>query len=311
MSMIFYSGHGRRCHAMRFGIGSWTAVALVFGALIPGAAYYAGTRSSAASVAPAALSSAGRVDNKATDDKVTLDLTEREIERRVQQRLEQHLTGVAPRLARLQAESVRLDAIANRLLKVSGEDPEEFRRGSGGPETSDARNYTALEFDTALSELSDSFLSEQALYEKIDSLLAKHRLEAEIMPSGWPIDGGWVSSPYGKRSDPINGKHAFHHGVDIAAKRYTPIHTVAAGIVSFSGRRTGYGRVVEITHGNGYTTLYGHNQANKVKVGDRVKKGQTIALVGSSGRATGPHVHFEVRSNGTRINPSQFLRASR
>jgi len=146
---------------------------------------------------------------------------------------------------------------------------------------------------------------------KVDSLLAKHRLEAEIMPSGWPIDGGWVSSHYGKRSDPLNGKRSVHHGVDIAAKRYTPIHTVAAGIVSYSGRRTGYGRVVEITHGNGYTTIYAHNQNNKVKVGERVKKGQTIALVGSSGRATGPHLHFEVKSNGTRINPSQFLRASR
>ena len=310
MSMILYSGHGRRCHAMRFGIGSWTAVALIVGALIPGAAYYAGSRSADHGTAPVGLlSSAANV--LAGDDSQTLSLTEQEIEQRVQQRLDQHLTGMAPRLARLQAESVRLDAIANRLLKVSGEDPEEFRRGSGGPETTDARNYTAVEFDTALTELSDTFLSETALFERVDKLLARHRLEAEIMPSGWPIDGGWVSSRYGKRSDPINGKRSVHHGVDIAAKRYTPIHTVAAGIVSYSGRRTGYGRVVEITHGNGYTTVYAHNQANKVKVGERVNKGQTIALVGSSGRATGPHLHFEVRSNGTRINPSQFLRASR
>lgn len=306
MSTIFYSGHGRRCHAVRFGIGSWAAVALVFGALIPGAAYYAGTLNSSDSAVPAAsFSAAPAGDSKA------LDLTEQEIEQRVQQRLEQHLAGMAPRLARLQAESVRLDAVANRLLKVSGQDPEEFRRGSGGPETSDARDYTALEFDAALSELSDRFVSETGLFERLDALLAKHRLEDEIMPSGWPIDGGWVSSPYGWRSDPINGKRSVHHGVDIAAKRYTPIKTVAAGIVSFSGRRTGYGRVVEITHGNGYTTVYAHNQANKVKVGERVSKGQTIALVGSSGRATGPHLHFEVRSNGTRINPSQFLRASR
>ena len=313
MSMILYSGHGRRCHAMRFGIGSWTAVALVFGALLPGAAYYAGTRSTDHGSAPAGLLSAaaGVASVVSSDDSATLSLTEQEIEQRVQQRLDQHITGMAPRLARLQAESVRLDAIANRLLKVSGEDPEEFRRGSGGPETADARNYTALEFDSALTELSDTFLSETALFERVDKLLARHRLEAEITPSGWPIDGGWVSSHYGKRSDPLSGKRSVHHGVDIAAKRYTPIKTVAAGIVSYSGRRTGYGRVVEITHGSGYTTIYAHNQTNKVKVGERVKKGQTIALVGSSGRATGPHLHFEVKSNGTRINPSQFLRASR
>ena len=315
MSMILFSGHGRRCHAMRFGMGSWTAVALVFGALIPGAAYYAGTRSPTLPDHPgnSLVNAATAAPFNDTPDAAnsTLSLTEQEIERRVQQRLSEHLTGMAPRLARLQADSVRLDAIATRLLKVSGEDPEEFKRGSGGPETADARDYTAVEFDTALTELSDTLRSETTLFSRVEKLLAKHRLEAEIMPSGWPIDGGWISSPYGKRTDPINGKLSVHHGVDIAAKRYTPIKTVAAGIVSFSGRRTGYGRVVEITHGNGYTTLYGHNQVNKVKLGERVKKGQVIALVGSSGRATGPHVHFEVRSNGDRINPSQFLRASR
>ena len=304
MSMILFSGHGARCNTLRIGFGTWATLALVLGVALPGAAYYAGTRTAAPLADVTTAAAVADAGSRPT-------LSEQEIEQRVQQRLEQHLTGMAPRLARLQAEAARLDAIANRLMKVSGEDPEEFRQGSGGPEASDAHPYTALEFNAALTSLSDSFLNEQTLFERVDKVLAEHRLEAEIMPSGWPIDGGWVSSRFGGRSDPLTGKKSTHHGVDIAAKRYTPIKTVAAGIVSYSGRRTGYGRVVEITHGNGYTTVYAHNQTNKVKVGERVKKGQTIALVGSSGRATGPHLHFEVRSNGSRIDPSEFLRASR
>ena len=315
MSMILFSGHGARCDTLRIGFGTWATAALVFGAMLPGAAYYAGTRANTPNnqvsdglVGPTPVAT---VEAGVADAATLAKQVDQEIDRRVQQRLDQHLSGMAPRLARLQAESARLDAIANRLLKVSGEDPEEFRQGSGGPETSDARNYTAVEFNAALTRLGDTFLEEQALFERIEKLLSEHRLQAEIMPSGWPIDGGWVSSRYGVRSDPMTGKKSSHDGVDIAAKRYTPIKTVAAGIVSFSGRRNGYGRVVEITHGNGYTTVYAHNQTNKVKVGDKVKKYQTIALVGSSGRATGPHLHFEVLSNGDHINPSEFLRASR
>jgi len=307
MSMILFSGHGSRCNTLRIGLGSWVTAALVFGVMLPGAAYWAGSHFNSAADAEATAA-----DNAAVQPDTSAPIiSEQEIERRVQQRINRHITDMAPRLARLQAESVRLDAIANRLIKDNGEDPDDFRQGSGGPETADSRDYTSQEFDSALTRLSDTFHDQQALFERIDSALADHRLQAEIMPSGWPIDGGWVSSPYGVRTDPITGKKSSHHGVDIAAKRYTPIKTVAAGIVSFAGRKTGYGRVVEVTHGNGYTTLYAHTQAFKVKVGDRVKKGQTIALVGSSGRATGPHLHFEVRSNGNTINPSRFLRASR
>lgn len=311
--MILFSGHGARCRGVRVGFGTWAMVALVCGGLIPGAAFYAGmhTDTDSSRIPVAVVPAVTTPIPSAVAAHGVGVLPEQVIEARVEQRLEQQLSAIAPRLAHLQAQAARLDAIANRLVKVNGADPEEFGLGSGGPESSDARTYTAVEFKSALAALSNSFQSQQALFEGLDQLLAKRRLEAEITPSGWPVDGGWVSSRFGKRSDPVNGKRAFHHGIDIAAKRYTPINTVAAGIVSFAGTRSGYGRVVEITHGNGYTSVYAHNQRNKVKVGERVKKGQTIALVGSSGRATGPHLHFEVRQHGKSINPGTFLRASR
>jgi len=304
MSMILFSGRGARCSGYRVGFGTWATVALIFGGLVPGTAFIAGMRLGAAThpePTVARVAKAPAAQRPALPESI--------IEQRVQQQLEQQLGAIAPRLARLQAESARLDAIANRLIQDHGSDSGEFKLGSGGPESSDARSYTAVEFESALSKLSNDFLAQQDTFEALERLLTKQRLDAEITPSGWPVDGGWVSSPYGRRSDPINGKRTYHHGIDIAAKRYTPIHSVAAGIVSFSGRRTGYGHVVEVTHGKGYKTVYAHNQQNKVKVGDRVSKGQTIASVGSSGRATGPHIHFEVRRYGKTINPGRFMQA--
>jgi murein DD-endopeptidase MepM/ murein hydrolase activator NlpD len=304
MSMILFSGRGARCSGYRVGFGTWATVALVFGGLIPATAFIAGMRLGAATQsAPAAapIATAPAAQRPALPEAI--------IEQRVQQRLEQQLGAIAPRLARLQAESTRLDAIANRLIQDHGSDSSDFKLGSGGPESSDARSYTAVEFESALNKLTNDFRSHQETFASLDQLLTKQRLDAEITPSGWPVTGGWVSSPYGRRSDPVNGKRAYHHGIDIAAKRYTPIHSVAAGIVTFSGRRTGYGRVVEVTHGKGYKTVYAHNQQNKVKVGDRVSKGQTIASIGSSGRATGPHIHFEVRRYGKPINPGRFMQA--
>ena len=310
MNIILFSKHGARCRGLRVGTMSWIGATLVFGGLVPGAAFYAGLHSQGPSpdATPMAVAAPAPSVTPTPPHSFTRDPI---IEQQVEQRLGEQVNAMAPRLARLQAQAARLDAIANRLLKVSGADPAEFQGGSGGPELSDARRYTRIEFGQALEQLSDTFQSQQALLDGLDQWLIKRRLEADITPSGWPIDGGWVSSHYGPRSDPISSKHSYHHGVDIAAKRLTPIHAVAAGIVSLSGTRTGYGRVVEVTHGNGYVTVYAHTQRNKVTLGQRVKKGETIALVGSSGRSTGPHLHFEVRHHGDTIDPEQYLRASR
>jgi len=122
-----------------------------------------------------------------------------------------------------------------------------------------------------------------------------------------PIKGGKISSGYGLREDPISGKYKFHYGIDIAAPEGTPVHPARAGVVIYSGKRPGYGNVVEIRHDNGYITRYAHNQRNLVKEGDRVTTDDVIALVGQTGRATGPHIHFEIRIEGLAVNPAEII----
>ena len=136
-------------------------------------------------------------------------------------------------------------------------------------------------------------------------------LQQKVLPTGRPIKKGWMSSFYGMRNDPFTGKRDFHKGVDFAGKLGSDVTSVAAGVVTWSGDRYGFGMMVEIDHGNGYSTRYGHNLENLVKVGDKVRKGQTIAKMGTSGRSTGPHVHFEVLYNGRAVNPKKYIHASR
>ncbi|NIM29020.1 MAG: peptidoglycan DD-metalloendopeptidase family protein, partial [Gammaproteobacteria bacterium] len=142
----------------------------------------------------------------------------------------------------------------------------------------------------------------------VEGTLMNRKLHAEVFPTGRPVKKGWISSVFGWRNDPINGKRAFHEGIDFAGRAESEVVAVAAGVVVWSGRRWGFGNTVEINHGNGYTTLYAHNEKNLVKVGETVKKGQVLALLGSTGRSNGPHVHFEVRRNGKAVNPIKFVR---
>ena len=142
------------------------------------------------------------------------------------------------------------------------------------------------------------------------------RIFSGVMPipmrasQGRPVNSGWISSYFGKRTDPFTGKPANHRGVDFAGKMGAEIIAVADGVVTWSSSRYGYGELVEINHGNGYSTRYAHNSENLVAVGDEVRKGQTVALMGETGRATGPNLHFEVLKNGHRVNPVNFIRES-
>ena len=128
-------------------------------------------------------------------------------------------------------------------------------------------------------------------------------------PSRWPE--AVMSSPFGTRRDPFTGLPANHSGIDIAAPEGVPVEASAAGVVTAAGPRGGYGLAVEIDHGSGITTLYGHASAILVEPGTRVERGTPVALVGDTGRSTGPHVHFEVRSNGSPVDPRQALSAYR
>lgn len=122
-----------------------------------------------------------------------------------------------------------------------------------------------------------------------------------------PVAGGWVSSRFGQRVDPFTGRLAIHRGLDFAGLDNSAILAVAPGVVTWSGRQRGYGNLIEIDHGRGWVTRYGHNASNLVAVGDYVKPGQTIALMGSTGRATGTHLHFEVLYRGRHQNPARFV----
>ena len=145
----------------------------------------------------------------------------------------------------------------------------------------------------------------------LETMMMNRNLQAEVMPAGRPVTRGWLSSYFGMRTDPFTGRLAFHSGIDFAGRLNSDIIAVAAGVVTFAGPRNGYGNLVEINHGNGYSTRYGHSRKLLVKVGDTVKKGQVIAMMGSTGRSTGPHVHFEVLKNGHTIDPKRFIQASR
>ncbi|MFC3092708.1 M23 family peptidase [Alteromonas sediminis] len=142
----------------------------------------------------------------------------------------------------------------------------------------------------------------------LEKLVAGHHIDTQVALSGRPIQKGWLSSYYGMRNDPFTGKPAMHKGLDFAAKAGSAVVATGAGLVTWSGERFGYGNLVEINHGNGIVTRYGHNSDITVKVGDVVTKGQTIATVGSTGRSTGAHVHYEVIKNGQQVDPLAYLR---
>ena len=142
----------------------------------------------------------------------------------------------------------------------------------------------------------------------LESLMLDRQLNGQSQPAGRPVLKGWLSSRYGRRTDPFSGHRAWHNGIDFAGQEGDQIVAVASGVVTRAGRHSGYGELVEVDHGEGYLTRYAHNRENLVKAGDTVKQGDVIALMGSSGRSTGPHVHFEVYKNGRSVDPASYIR---
>ena len=221
------------------------------------------------------------------------------------------------RVAEMQARLVRLDALGERITAVAKLDRGEFDFSQipaiGGPETDDQGGFFENpDFIDAIDSLSKRIENRTQQLNILETLLANRKIEGEVFLAGRPIKKGWMSSHYGHRTDPFNGRLAMHEGVDFAGKLGSEIITVGSGVVTWSGDRYGYGQMVEINHGSGYMTRYAHNMENKVEMGDIVKQGQVIALMGSSGRSTGPHVHFEVYKHGRAVDPSTYIhRASR
>jgi murein DD-endopeptidase MepM/ murein hydrolase activator NlpD len=222
------------------------------------------------------------------------------------------LNALALRLGQMQAQMLRLNALGERLVIQGGLDKGEFDFDAdaavGGPgSTAAAESVTYPDFLAALDELGAGLNDREQKLSVLESLLMSRSLDERVMPSGRPVEDGWLSSKYGKRNDPFTGKQEFHKGLDFAGKKGSEVVVVGDGVVTWSGKRSGYGNMIEVSHGNGYVTRYGHNQKNLVNVGDTVRKGQQIALMGSTGRSTGPHVHFEVMHDGKTVNPVKYI----
>lgn len=236
----------------------------------------------------------------------------------VKKRAAANVDALTSRMGLVQAHVTRLDALGQKLVKMAKLAPEEFNfnvaPAIGGPENP-ATQFPSLklpELDTAVAELSEVIVSREQRLLAMENLLLDRKLQKEVYPTGRPVrKGGWISSYYGMRNHPLTGKREKHKGVDFASRRGAGIYAVASGVVTYSGKRWGYGTMVEVSHGNGYKTRYAHNQLNIAKVGETVRKGQLIANVGSTGRSTGPHVHFEVLKNGRQTDPLKFIQASR
>lgn len=222
------------------------------------------------------------------------------------------LDALGVHLAALQARMTRLDALGERLSELAELTDNAFDFsvpvGQGGPEElSDSEPFSQREVLDSLDALTAQIDDRERQLELLEGLLAERRLADAAQVAGLPVRSGYQSSPFGRRSDPFHGRARQHNGVDFAARPGTEIVAVAAGVVTWSGRKAGYGWTVEIGHADGYSTLYAHNQRNLVRVGELVQRGQTIALVGSSGRSTGPHLHFEVKKQGRHVDPASYI----
>lgn len=234
----------------------------------------------------------------------------------VQRESQRDTNALAVKLGQLEAQSLRLGALGERLARAGKLDGGEFdfdtNPAVGGPELA-MQQATPLPqgLGSSLDALRLRFDAQQTQLNLLERLLLDRKVDAAAKPSGMPVANGFIGSYFGPRTDPFTGGYEFHTGLDIDAPAGTPIHSVARGIVSFAGVRTGYGNVVEIDHGNGYRTRYAHAEKLLVHVGEPVRAGQAVALVGSTGRSTGPHVHFEVWYQGKVINPLAFVENKR
>jgi murein DD-endopeptidase MepM/ murein hydrolase activator NlpD len=217
----------------------------------------------------------------------------------------------------MQAQLVRLDALGERLVDLAGLEQGEFNfediPAVGGPAAGygESSSVGARDLLSELDRLTQMLQDRELQLDLLEDLIMSRNLQEVTQPSGRPVTNGWISSRYGNRTDPFSGKKAFHKGIDFAGKAGAQVVAVAAGVVSAAESHSGYGKLVEINHGGGLVTRYGHCKEILVEVGDTVSQGQVIASMGSTGRSTGPHVHFEVIRNGNSVNPAKYVTAAR
>lgn len=229
---------------------------------------------------------------------------------RVQQ---EELAAMSARMADIQARMMRIDALGAHLAESAKVKGDEFdfshKPPMGGPEEAIALPASSDDLDRSLSSLGSELQLREAQLLALDKVLQSRRQQVNL--NNMPVHDAYISSSFGYRADPMTGQTAFHGGIDFAGSEGSDVFSVADGVVSFAGQRTGYGNVVEINHGDGLVTRYAHARAVAVKVGDMVSKDQLVAYMGSTGRSTGTHLHYEVLRNGKQIDPASFIRVAK
>lgn len=231
--------------------------------------------------------------------------------------LRENLNAMAVKLGEMQAQMLRLDALGERLAALAGFKPSDFRfsetpgRGGALPSSLASKGLSMPELTHQLENVARQMENRGDYLGVLESQLFDARMRKKLMPTITPVEASWSASSFGWRIDPITGMQAMHEGVDFIADTGTPIFAAAGGLVIAAEPHHQYGQMVEIDHGNDFTTRYAHASKLYVKAGDVVQRGRKLAEVGSTGRATGPHLHFEVRYKGVAQNPARFLNAAR
>jgi murein DD-endopeptidase MepM/ murein hydrolase activator NlpD len=236
---------------------------------------------------------------------------------RMQEKVQGHLSAMAVRLGELQAQMMRLDGLGERLAKAAGLKPQELQSmqpgtvpGRGGPAPASSRPLSVDELTSLVDRLARDVEVRTDQLTVLEAMIVQGSANRSFLPSLRPVAEGWYSSNFGMRIDPFSGESAFHEGIDFPAEVGTPILAAASGKVVYAGFHPQYGKMLEIDHGSGLVSRYAHASQVNVGEGDLVVRGQRIGAVGSTGRSTGPHLHFEVRLFGVPQNPVRFLASS-
>jgi murein DD-endopeptidase MepM/ murein hydrolase activator NlpD len=249
-------------------------------------------------------------------EEISLSATQGDAAKR-EKYLRENLAAMARKLGEMQAQLMRLDALGERVQGLAGVKPEEFnfkeKPGQGGAAPSISgrreRELTMSEFQLALDALSSDIEHRMDYMNVVETALMTDKMKSKLLPTIQPVNVAYNASSYGWRLDPFSGRSAFHEGIDFAAGVGTPIFAAAGGVVIGAEYHHQYGNLLEIDHGNDIITRYAHASRLLAKVGDIVRRGQHVANIGSTGRSTGPHLHFEVHVKGVPQNPMKFLAA--
>jgi len=230
----------------------------------------------------------------------------------LRQQVQDRVDAMSIRVGELNAHMIRLDALGKRLTQManisSGELNFDAPPALGGPEDESVGASAEIpDLTRMMDQMKNRLEKRDSQLLALENVILSRSLSEAIRPEGRPVMEGYISSYYGGRQDPFDGHEAMHKGVDFAGSMGEQVMAVADGVVTRAEPASGYGNLIEINHGNGYVTRYGHNQRLLVAVGATVVRGQPVALMGSTGRSTGPHVHFEVLRNGRHVNPLSFV----